>query len=432
MLDKTLTACLIALLWACSQGAVAIPLVERLPTQQQPLPDPEARHYQQGIDALKRGDLASAGAAFEQSLGINPDFVQSRLGLIEIAFQRGDLDAAGQQLEALILKAPDNSYVQSSWGRYLYLKRRYPEAEAALDKAISLDPSVAAAYIDLGELYLLALDQPARAEVVFRSALVLDNSRGGTHFGLGRALRRQGRLDEAESAFLEAARLGPSTPLPHQALGGLNVLRGRHDAALKNYTRAIEIQPDFLAAYLSRGDVYASLGKEQKALADYASVSQRSASNSLALVKAGMLHQSAGRIPDAEQAYLRAIERNPQEAIAYNNLAWMAAERKARLDDALDWANRAVALEPGAATYQDTLAWVQRARGNLSKAEAVLEKVRHSDAATPGMLYHLGIIYQEQGKAREAREAFKSVLAQDERFARRNDIKQRLGQLADQ
>ena len=46
----------------------------------------------------------------------------------------------------------------------------------------------------------------------------------------------------------------------------------------------------------------------------------------------------------------------PDNASARNNLAWLAARSRRRLDDALRHAQRAVELEPASAAYIDTLA----------------------------------------------------------------------------
>jgi tetratricopeptide (TPR) repeat protein len=76
-----------------------------------------------------------------------------------------------------------------------------------------------------------------------------------------------------------------------------------------------------------------------------------------------MIHHAAGDAAGAYAAYLEAIKADPKLAIAFNNLAALAADRKERLDEALGWARQAVALEPGRPEFQDTLATVQRARG---------------------------------------------------------------------
>jgi hypothetical protein len=50
---------------------------------------------------------------------------------------------------------------------------RYQEAEAALHKAIVLDPHAVAPHVDLGDLYLHGLRQPQAALDAYRTASAL-------------------------------------------------------------------------------------------------------------------------------------------------------------------------------------------------------------------------------------------------------------------
>ncbi|RMF40520.1 MAG: hypothetical protein D6753_11530, partial [Planctomycetota bacterium] len=69
-----------------------------------------------------------------------------------------------------------------------------------------------------------------------------------------------------------------------------------------------------------------------------------------------------------EQALLQQIEAWPTDATAYNNLAWMYARCDRKLDEALQLAERAVAMAPDSATYLDTLAEVHYRAGRVQQA----------------------------------------------------------------
>ena len=59
------------------------------------------------------------------------------MGLAEVAFKRDQINEAGEILQEALAVQPNDVYVQTSWGRYLYLKKKFPEAEVAFKKAIS-------------------------------------------------------------------------------------------------------------------------------------------------------------------------------------------------------------------------------------------------------------------------------------------------------
>ena len=67
----------------------------------------------------------------------------------------------------------------------------------------------------------------------------------GAAFNLGVLLREQGRLEEAEAAFSEAARRAPRSALPATELGLVQRMRGRFAQAGDSYARALSVDPQF-------------------------------------------------------------------------------------------------------------------------------------------------------------------------------------------
>ena len=119
----------------------------------------------------------------------------------------------------------------------------------------------------------------------------------------------------------------PLTPEEHINLGVAYEKRGELDQAIKEYRLAAKKLP---IAYLYLGNVH--FQKEEWA--------------------------------DAETYYKKAIKKDPQQADAYNNLAWLYCTRGENLDDAENLALKAIELgsskEP---IYRDTLEKKRKKRG---------------------------------------------------------------------
>lgn len=384
-----------------------------------------------GLSSLEKGDLHAAETAFTESLRLNPKLAGSLVGMAGVAMKKGDFQGAESYYQKALASSPADASLQRSWSRFLISQRRYGEAEAALKKAIAFSPAMAAvAQSELGELYLVSMNKPAEALKAFLAALSLDGSLGQAHYGAGAAVLALGDATHAESELKSAAAALPGDPMPVQALGVAYMLQKRYRDAVQSFSQALALRPGQIPWIMARAEAYEDLGLTDKALVDYDACLKINPKFASAYVKIGVIYQLRGQVADAERAYREAISIDPSQAFAYNNLAFGAAERKERLDDALRWATKAVELQPQFPQFQDTLGWVRRARGELAEAASVLEKARTLKPEQPDVYYHLGIVYSEQRRSADASIAFNRALALNPNFESAGDARQRLAQLS--
>ena len=88
----------------------------------------------------------------------------------------------------------------------------------------------------------------------------------------GNRLWSEGKLEEAESTFREAAELDPDAALPHARLAGLLLSQQRNDEARSAYQQAIMNDPEDPALFLALAIVYlhAKSYSEAQAMVDAA------------------------------------------------------------------------------------------------------------------------------------------------------------------
>jgi Flp pilus assembly protein TadD len=85
---------------------------------------------------------------------------------------------------------------------------------------------------------------------------------------LGRALKEQGRFQEAESSLLTALRLQETSPVLNN-LGALYYQEGRFGEAAEYFERSLKGEPPNSLRYEDLGDAYRRLGDSQGASAAY-------------------------------------------------------------------------------------------------------------------------------------------------------------------
>ena len=173
----------------------------------------------------------------------------------------------------------------SNLGSTLAQRGRGDEGIAWLQRAVDLQPAVAAYGINLG-LALCRQREFAAAERVLRAV-------AGQHAG------------DAAAAF----NLGV-------ALRGL----GRDAEAADEYRRAIAIQPDYTDALINLGNACRELGDLAQAAAAYRRALELAPHSIEALNNAGCLARTLGRLDEAEDHLRHGIGLDPGNAVLHDNL----------------------------------------------------------------------------------------------------------------
>lgn len=403
-------------LFAISGRAAQLVPDDARQTLQQPA-DPALANYSTGAEALLNGDLDAAEEAFRAATAANPRMPQPLLGLADVAQRRNRRDEAKKWLDEAAAVASRDDGVQLALAVFHVTGQDYVAAEAALKRAVELNPANLRARLDLADLYANFLRRPSDAIAGYRAAIAIDGKHAGAHHGLATTLAAVGQFSEAEREFRKSAELAPTAPLPLHSLARLQSSRGQHEAALASLDAVLKIEPNFLPALLDKGDLALSQGKSDTALALYKQAVDTNPKSAAAHFKYGAMLQTRNQLEDAKKAYETAIELNPQFAEAYNNLAWMQAQLRNNLGQAAQYAATAVKLAPDNAAYRDTLGWVHRAQKQLPEAETVLEKAATMQPPLADVQYHLGVVYAEQSKNDLARKAFEKALEIDPKHA---------------
>ena len=161
------------------------------------------------------------------------------------------------------------------------------------------------------------------------------------------------------------------------------VLRQRaFDKALEEYKKLAKLDPKNASVPLSTGNIYSRQGKHDEAIAEYKQV--------LALA--------------------------PDSPIGYNELAYHYAELETNLDEALEYALKAVKLAPKDASILDTLGWVYFKKDNFNKAIESLKSAVESRPNSPTIRFHLGMAYYKSGNLKNALNEYKNSLQISGRF----------------
>jgi len=142
----------------------------------------------------------------------------------------------------------------------------WPKARAAAEKAIMLDPQLAAAHLAHAEVKTYWEWDWVGAEQSFKRAMEINPNLAMAHFHYAWYLVLFGRIDEAIAEHIRAKELDPFQ-LGHTAwLGGLYNYQGRYDEAVAAAEEALAIDPEFPPGLMVLGRAYREKGMYQQAI----------------------------------------------------------------------------------------------------------------------------------------------------------------------
>ncbi len=381
--------------------------------------------YKQGSERLKINDLPSAEKLFRASLDAFPSQVESHLGLADVSMRRKQYPAAQVQLDSVLKLAPNSSLVARGYGDLYRAEGKTTQAETAYKRAAQLDPKSATPLVDLGDMALNLNHNPTTAETYYRQAIKAEPTHSGAHYGLAMCLLARDNSEDAEAEMKTASHYSNNNPLPFMTMGSYYLRHSKADQAISDFSEASVAQPAFVPAFLARGDAYIAKGDDQHALADYQNAAKLAPKLGLAQFKIGTVYERKKNFSVAEQSYKTAIADDPTLVFAYGNLALLSVTQKENLDNALAWAQKAVALAPRSGEILGVLGWVYVARGQKDMAVAELKKAAALAPANPEIHYHLAIAYQDSGKLSEALAEMNKSLALKKDFPEAVDAQKR-------
>jgi predicted O-linked N-acetylglucosamine transferase (SPINDLY family) len=314
----------------------------------------------------RAGRFAEAHSLYQAILETTPEHPVAlfRSGLL--ALQTGHAEVALSLTTRAASIAPKDPRYQLGRGQVLEALERLPEAAAAYQQALSLDPSSGDACFALA-LCQERLGQHAAAELAYRHTLELVPDHVGALARSGVAALAAGRLEQAVDLLGAAVRLEPGVNA-HRLNLGIALCRGKDFAAARSVLEAaLERDPLQPELRFNLGIALHGLGLRREALAAYRSAAGSRPGYSDAFNNSANVHKELGEFELAAAAYESAMGADPASVAARNNFGCLQ-RTLGRLDAAESLLRGAIALDPGQAALHDNLGNVLKDRGDVDGA----------------------------------------------------------------
>jgi TolB-like protein/Tfp pilus assembly protein PilF len=216
------------------------------------------------------------------------------------------------------------SEVYGSMPAYPYLspKQAFPEAKAAAEKALEIDPTLSEAHTFLAYAQVIYDWNWTDGERSFKRAIKLDPNNFSAHFRYGQIyLLPVSRFDAGIGEMTQGLNAEPLDVNMGISVAWGELVRGHNDKALQQVRKFYDLEPNHPLSQWVLAQVLNEMGKYDEAISLCEKWLQRDPDNQLAIRDAGVAYAKAGRRDKAEEMIARYRELAKTEWVPTGRIA---------------------------------------------------------------------------------------------------------------
>jgi Flp pilus assembly protein TadD len=348
---------------------------------------------------------------------------------------------AVQSYKEYLAKKPDDADAHFDLGNAYASLKQPADAKTEYEKAISLDPKLDAAYVNLG-ITLMETDPAAAIEPLQKAAELLpkearpqfllgwayersgklplaiehyhaaesiDGKNSDIHFALGRALLTSNQPADAETEFRAAVAADVSNPQAHLGLSQALMAQKKYEEAASELGVYLHDQPNDSEVRVSRALALAKLGKNEDALAELDSAAASGPEALSALKLRGQILFQLKRYDDAISALGKAATLAPQDPDIRAQIGHVYLEKRAYPDAARELL-AAYKMNPRSNDVLGEIVAAEYLGKNYESALKALDLLSQREELPAGTVFIRATCYDKLGQAAQAVEWYQKFL----------------------
>ncbi len=393
-----------------------------------------------GIAYTQLQDISKAEIFFAEAVRLNPRFLGARKNLATVLWFLDRKDESEREFQAVTKALPEDPVPHLYLGLAAHGRGEYTAAKIQFEKAgelASKNPEVLPAVLEsylashdlslpaeiedwviqggdpdpalltrLGALFL-EYGYADRASAILEKLIAVHKESAEVWRMLAEAKDRLGKPEEAYGAYSRSIEADANAEDTYVALAEFASAHGNNDYALQVIDRGLEHRPQSAALLFEQGLLWALKGDRKQAEASFLEAGRLKPGWALPLMALGVSQLESGNAMQAAIVFQKARSVDPGDyrvhylyATALARDSRNSAENRAEAVRAL---HQAIQLNPKDARSFALLGQLELDSGKPERAEAEWRAALKIDPENPTALYQLGLAYQRQGKATEAK-----------------------------
>ena len=392
------------------------------PEQQQELLDlyqqleqrhPDNPELQYSIALLLKvtGEPQQALAKLEPLLDSKPDFQPALILKGDLLYQTNQKQQALDHLRANTRQFPDNRQMGTLYGRMLIGEGELQTAQNEFRRLVNRFPDVPGLRLSYA-LVALENDQIALAEEELTRLIEQGHHSDEAHYYLGRIADEENENEQAIGYYRNVEKGNYFFPALARA-SELMAEQGELDEALADIREIRKNNPDQDENFrLLEINLLLDRDHDERALQAANEALESFPGNVRIRYARAMLLDSMDKPEQAEADLRTIIEEQPDNAVALNALGYILTTRTDRLDEARDYIERALAIDPENPAILDSMGWVLYLQGNTDESLSYLSRAWEA-YADPEVAAHYGEALWQTGNQEQARSIWREGFEQD-------------------
>lgn len=354
-----------------------------------------------------------------RAIAAEPTEVAPRVLLVDYLLQQQDAKQAASVGQAGMAVLATSLPMLDAAGRAQMAAGDTNQGLTTLAKAASLQPQATAPLLRLADAQVQAKSVSA-AEQTLRKALDLQPNLVDAQARLTRIRLDQGKLDEALALVRTVQKQRPKEAVGFLLEGDVRLAKKDVDGAVNAFQAGLKAAP--APELVIRSHVALRQGgKTADADRVVGNWLQNQPKDVVVPMYLADLALNEKKLPEAEKQYLNVVKLQPNNAVAYNNLAWVTSELKK--DGAIAYAEKANELAPNQPAFMDTLAMLLADQKNYTKAIELQTRVLGLQSTTnPLFKLNMARIYAKAGEKDNARKQLDDLTKLGDKFAGQAEV----------
>src|SRR5437763_12591374 len=399
--------------------------------------------------AIRKGDLAKAESALNHALSLDPKCAQAHIGLAQLSLNKKDIVRAEQELKAAADLSPvrsrerltyaefqtqkgqteeAKSYLQDltkqardfigAWilqAKLAQSEKKYDDVTGLLQNVFSRDPDNIEGRVIQAQALLGKGDVKQGTEILERADKSFANN-PLIKYQLALAYLQGRNTAQAMNELEQAITVAPKYVEAIVLLAQLRLRAGDPQFAIAPLESALQLKPDVPQIRMLLADAYQAVDRSEEAASLIREQIKKTPQDSQSYLVLGVILKRQKKNDESRKAFEKAIELNPKNMVAIDQLADLDLEARA-FSAVHQRADALLQKDPKSAPAYFIHGRSYVIEKNFAAAETALKKAIELDPNL-GSAYNLLVaIYVEANKIPEALKELETVLAKNPQYS---------------